>query len=239
MVLWGTIVNAIAIIVGGLIGSVLLRISEGMSKTVMQGLGLAIAVLGITMTFKSTNFLIVIVSLVLGGIIGEVMKIEYRLQQLGNWLEKTVRRGEESSPNKNSIAEGFITATLVYCIGSMAILGSIDSGLRHNHDILYTKSILDGVSAIIFASSLGFGVLLSAIPVFLYQGAIAICATFITLFMSTADLNNIIAEVTAVGGVLVVGIGLNILEIKRINVANLLPSIFIASISVPLVQHWS
>ena len=239
MVLWGTIVNAIAIIVGGLIGFVLPRISEGMSKTVMQGLGLAVAVLGITMTFKSTNFLIVIVSLVLGGIIGELMKIEYRLQQLGNWLEKTVRRGEKSSPNKNSIAEGFITATLVYCIGSMAILGSIDSGLRHNHDILYTKSILDGVSAIIFASSLGFGVILSAIPVFLYQGAIAICATFITLFMSTADLNNIIAEVTAVGGVLVVGIGLNILEIKRINVANLLPSIFIASVSVPLVQQWS
>jgi uncharacterized membrane protein YqgA involved in biofilm formation len=245
MALWGTIINALAIIIGGLIGSLLPRISEGIRNTVMQGLGLAIAVLGMTMAFKSANFLIVIISLVLGGIIGEGLKIESRLQQLGDWLEKVVRGGEKPKTNKGSIAEGFVTATLVYCIGAMAILGSIDSGLRHNHDILYTKSMLDGISAVVFASTLGIGVIFSAVPVFLYQGLIALSATLITLLVSASDLTTAIANVTAVGGVLIIGIGLNILDIKRIHVANLLPSIFVAAVSVPLYQetidifqHW-
>jgi uncharacterized membrane protein YqgA involved in biofilm formation len=238
MALWGTIINALAIIIGGLIGSGLPRISEGIRKTVMQGLGLAIAVLGMTMAFKSANFLIVIISLVLGGIIGEFLKIELRLQQLGDWLERTVKGGKPSNPGKGSIAEGFVTATLVYCIGAMAILGAIDSGLRFNHDILYTKSMLDGISAIIFASTLGIGVIFSAVPVFLYQGIIALSATLITLLVNASDLTTAIANVTAVGGVLIIGIGLNILEIKRIHVANLLPSILIAAVSVPIYQQF-
>jgi uncharacterized membrane protein YqgA involved in biofilm formation len=237
MVLWGTIINAVAIIIGGLIGSGLPRISQGIRNTVMQGLGLAIAVLGMTMAFKSANFLIVIISLVLGGIIGEWLQIELRLQQLGDWLERLVKGGAQSNTNKGSIAEGFVTATLVYCIGAMAILGSIDSGLRHNHDILYTKSMLDGISALIFASTLGIGVIFSAVPVFIYQGLIALSATLITLLVSASDLTTAIANVTAVGGILIIGIGLNILEIKRIHVANLLPSIFIAAVSVPLYQQ--
>ncbi|MBP1153723.1 MULTISPECIES: DUF554 domain-containing protein [unclassified Paenibacillus] len=233
MALWGTIINALAIIAGGLLGSLVLpRISEGIRNTVMQGLGISIAVLGITMALKSENFLIVIISIVVGGIIGEVMRIEYRLNQLGLWVEKQFHREEKADPNTGSIAEGFVTATLIYCIGAMAILGSIDSGLRHNHDILYTKSILDGISAVILSSTLGIGVTLSAAPVFLYQGTIALTATLFTLFISDADLSAIITEVTAVGGVLIIGIGLNILHIKKINVANLLPSIFIAAVIV-------
>lgn len=114
----------------------------------------------------------------------------------------------------------------------MAILGSIDSGLRHNHDILYTKSMLDGISAVILSSTLGIGVTLSAVPVFLYQGTIALTSTLFTLFISEADLSAVITEVTAVGGVLIIGIGLNILHIKNINVANLLPSIVIAAVIV-------
>jgi uncharacterized membrane protein YqgA involved in biofilm formation len=233
MALWGTIVNALAIIAGALLGTLLPRISEGIRSTVMQGLGLAIIVLGMTMAFKSSNFLIVIISLVLGGIIGEVLRIELRLHQLGNWLENLVRKGPKIE-GQTSIAEGFVTATLVYCIGAMAILGSIDSGLRHNHGILYTKSMLDGFSAIIFASTLGIGVVFSAAPVFLYQGAIALAATLISLLLSDASLNAIIVEVTAVGGVLIIGIGINILAIKKINVANLLPSVLIAAASVPI-----
>jgi uncharacterized membrane protein YqgA involved in biofilm formation len=130
---------------------------------------------------------------------------------------------------------------LVYCIGAMAIIGSIDSGLRHDHGILYTKSMLDGFSAIIFASTLGIGVIFSAVPVLIYQGVIAVAATFITLMISDASLNAIIVEVTAVGGVLIIGIGINILQIKKINVANLLPSLLIAAISVPVnkqVSDW-
>jgi len=235
MALWGTIINAIAIIAGGLLGSFLPRISDGIRQTVMQGLGLALVVLGITMALKSSNLLIVIISLVVGGIIGELLQIESRLQQLGLWLERLVHRLGKPDSKKGSIAEGFVTATLIYCIGAMAVLGSIDSGLRNNHDILYTKSMLDGISAIIFASTLGIGVIFSSIPVFIYQGLIALTASFIYLFLSSVELNAIIAEITGVGGVLILGIGINILGIKKINVANLLPSIVIAAVSVMFI----
>lgn len=235
MALWGTIINAIAIIAGGLLGSLLPRISEGMRQTVMQGLGLVITVLGISMALKSSNLLIVIISLVLGAIIGELLRIEYRLQQLGLWIEKTVQRTAIMRRSKGNIAEGFVTATLVYCIGAMAILGAIDSGLRDNHDILYTKSMLDGISAIIFASTLGIGVIFSSIPVFLYQGVIALAASFIYLLVDQTQLDAIINEVTAVGGVLIIGLGINILGLLKISVANLLPSIFIA-VAVVLVM---
>ncbi len=238
MALWGTIINAIAIIAGGLIGSLLPRISDGMRNTVMQGLGLVIAVLGMSMALKSSNLLIIIISLVLGGIIGELLGVESKLQRVGQWLEKVLQRGGKSGNIKGSIAEGFVTATLVYCIGAMAILGAIDSGLRNNHDILYTKSMLDGISSIIFASTLGIGVIFSSIPVFIYQGMIALSASLLFLFVSSTELNAIIAEVTAVGGVLIIGIGVNILGITKINVANLLPSILIAAISVLLTIHF-
>jgi uncharacterized protein len=232
MVLWGTIVNTVAIVCGALIGSRLNRISEGIRNTVMQGIGLAVCVLGITMAFKTQNFLILLSSLVIGGVIGELIRVDYWLDQMGLALESRFGAG-----GKNSIATGFVTATLMYCVGAMAILGSMDSGLRHNHDILYTKSMLDGFSSIIFASTLGIGVLFSAIPVFLYQGVIAVASTFISSFISESLLQSIITEVTAAGGILIVGIGLNILDIKRVNVANLLPAIFIAAIAVWMIDR--
>ncbi|GIQ67825.1 DUF554 domain-containing protein [Xylanibacillus composti] len=241
MALWGTIVNTAAIILGGLLGSLLPRVSEGVRRTVIQGLGLALMVLGVTMALETANILIVIASLVLGGLMGEWMKLEDRLHRLGAWLEQTVQRftRTKTGEGKGSIAEGFVTATLVYCIGAMAILGALDGGLRQDHTILYTKSMLDGVSAVIFASTLGIGVIFSSIPVFLYQGSIALAASFIYLFVSETQMLGLIAEVTAVGGVLIVGIGLNILEIKKINVANLLPSLLIAIVLVSAVPYWN
>jgi uncharacterized membrane protein YqgA involved in biofilm formation len=237
MPLWGTIVNALAIVIGSLIGTILPRIPERIQNTVMQGLGIAIIVLGTTMAFKSANFLIVIVSVVLGGVIGELLKIEHLLEQLGKWLEKSLNRLLKNKGGGSlNVAEGFVTATLVYCIGAMAILGAIESGLKHEHDILYTKSMLDGISAIVFTSTLGIGVIFSSVPVFLYQGIIALSATLITLFVSNDALNAVITEVTAVGGVLIIGIGLNILAIKKIHVANLLPSLLIAAIAVMILQ---
>jgi uncharacterized membrane protein YqgA involved in biofilm formation len=236
MALWGTIVNALAIIAGGLIGSLLPRISEGIRKTVTQGLGISILVLGIMLAIKSSNFLLLVISIAAGGILGELLRIDYRLHQLGIWFEKLVRRGKQAAEGEKSVAEAFVTTTLVYCIGAMAILGPIDSGLRHNHDILYTKSLLDGFLSIIFASALGIGVIFSAAPVFVYQGLIALGASLITLFMSSTTLNETILQVTAVGGVLIIGIGINILNIIKINVANLLPSIFIAAVSIPLLD---
>jgi uncharacterized membrane protein YqgA involved in biofilm formation len=233
MALWGTIVNAAAIILGGLLGIVLPGIPEQVKRTVMQGLGLAVAVLGLTMALKTDNLLIMIVSLVLGALLGEWLKLERRLEQAGAWLE---RKSGSLARGRGRFAEGFVTATLVYCVGAMAILGSIDSGLRHNHLILYTKSLLDGFSAIIFASTLGVGVLFSALPVFLYQGAIALCASLITLVVGDETLNAMIKEVSAVGGVLIVGIGLNVLEIRRIHVGNLLPSLLIAALAAAVSQ---
>ncbi|MDF2927646.1 MAG: rane protein [Paenibacillaceae bacterium] len=234
MVLLGTLVNAFSILVGGILGLALPKLSQGVRTTVMQGLGLAVAVQGIMMALKTNNLLIVIGSLVVGGLAGELFKVEAGLEKLGQTLERSV-----GAKAKGKVAAGFVTTTLIYCVGAMAILGSIDSGIRHNHDMLYTKSMLDGFSAIIFASTLGVGVLFSSLPVLLYQGAIALSATLITSFISTQMLDAITAEITSVGGILIIGIGLNILEIKKINVANLLPSVVVAALLVPIVAYFS
>lgn len=234
MVLWGTLVNTFSILLGGILGLALPKLSQGIKTTVMQGLGLAVAVQGVMMTFKTSNLLIVIGSLVIGGVIGELLKVEKGLEKLGQQLERLV-----GSKAKGKVATGFVTTTLIYCVGAMAILGSIDSGVRLNHDMLYTKAMLDGFSAIIFASTLGVGVLFSSLPVLLYQGAIALSATLITSFISAGMLDAITAEITSVGGILIIGIGMNILEIKKINVANLLPSVVVAALLVPLVSYFS
>ncbi|MCF6094669.1 DUF554 domain-containing protein [Microaerobacter geothermalis] len=234
MVLLGTIVNALAIIVGAVIGSFFSSVSSNLKRTVMQGIGLSVMILGISMGLKTENILVVILSLVIGGIIGELMKVEKRLDQLGELLEKTI-----GGKGNKKIVTGFVTATLVYTIGAMAILGALDSGLRENHDILYTKAMLDGFSSIIFSSTLGIGVAFSAIPVFLYQGLIAISATYIEKLISEALLQQMITEITSTGGILIVAIAINLLEIKKINVANLLPSMLIVAILVPLISYLS
>jgi len=229
--LLGTLVNTLAIAAGALLGRLLSGIPESIRQTVMQGIALAVIVLGVKMSLDTNNILIMIVSIVLGSIIGELMGIDKNLNRLGQWLEKRM-----GGNRQGTIATGFVTATLVYCIGAMGVLGSLDSGLRNNHDILYTKSMLDGLSAIIFSSTLGIGVIFSAIPVFLYQGTIALLATQINSLVSPAMLEAILAEVTAVGGLMIIAIGINILELRKINVANMLPALVIAAVSVPLVE---
>ncbi|MFM1653493.1 DUF554 domain-containing protein [Brevibacillus sp. B_LB10_24] len=235
MIFIGTLVNAAAIIAGAVIGKLLSRIPDGIRKTVMQGLGLAVVFLGLQMSFKTQNFLLLIISLVIGSILGEIIRIEHYLNVAGQWLES-----KAGDPNKGgSIATGFVNATLVYCIGAMAVLGAMDSGLRGNHDILFTKAMIDGFSSVIFTSTMGIGVAFAAIPVLLYQGAIAILSTQIYNFIGSDMLNSILAEVTAVGGLLIVGIGINILELKKINVANMLPSLVIAAVSVPIADWFT
>jgi hypothetical protein len=231
VILLGTLVNAIAIIAGALLGRLLSGIPESIRKTVMQGIGLAIVLLGIKMSLETQNFLLVILSIVIGSILGELIGIESGLNKLGQWLESKM-----GGRSQGSIATGFVTTTLVYCIGAMAVLGAMDSGLRNNHEILYTKAMLDGFSAIIFSSTLGIGVLFSAVPVFLYQGAIALLSTQIYNFVSQETLDAMLVEVTAVGGLMIIAIGINILELKKINVANMLPALVIAAIGVPIVR---
>lgn len=232
MALLGTIVNTIAVVAGSLLGLLLPRMPDRMKTTITQGLGLAIIVLGMSMAFETDHVLIMIASLVLGGATGEWLKLDARLDALGRRLEQTVIRilGSRGSGKAGNIAQSFVTATLVYCVGAMAVLGAIDGGLRNNHDILYTKSMLDGIASVIFASTMGIGVLFSAIPVFLYQGSIALAAGAIMLVLSETVLDAVITEVTAVGGALIVGIGLSILGIKAVNVTNLLPAVFYAGL---------
>lgn len=234
MILLGTLVNAVAIVAGALLGRLLTRIPESIRQTVMQGIGLAVIVLGIKMALGTDNILLLIVSIVVGAIMGEWIRIDHGLNQMGKWLERKVGGNKEGS-----IATGFVTATLVYCIGAMGVLGALDSGLRNNHDILYTKALLDGFSAILFTSTLGIGVLFSAIPVFVYQGLIALLSTQINNLVSQEMLDAILLEVTAVGGLMIIAIGINILELKKIQVANMLPALVIAALGVPFAAWLS
>ncbi|WP_426450942.1 DUF554 domain-containing protein [Paenibacillus sp. S-38] len=242
--LWGTGVNAAAIVAGGLAGLLLQRMSDGMRRTVMQGIGLALIALGVSMALKSDQFLLIAACLTLGGILGELVGVEQGLERLGALLERGVnaltrrlRQGTGPGAQEGRLAAGFVNATLVFCIGAMAVLGPLDSGLRGDHVVLYTKSLLDGFLSIIFASTMGVGVAFSALPVFLYQGMIALAASWIASGLDEVLLGDIIRQVTAVGGVLIIGVGINLLELRRIHVANLLPALVFAALAVP-VTGW-
>lgn len=225
MILLGTIVNVLLILVGSILGILLKRgIEKRYEDLIMSALGLVTAVIGITFAIKSQNMLIVVVSLVIGALIGEWIDIDSKLNKVGDWLKDKVKgKGETGLEEESRIGEGFVTATLLFCVGSMAIMGALDSGLRGDHTILYTKSIMDGISALIFASSMGIGVALSAFPILIYQGGIALMAQTVQPYLSDA----MMIEMNAVGGILLIGIGLSLLDIKRIKVSNLLPALII------------
>ena len=216
----GTIVNSLAIVIGAFIGLFLKgSINKKVSDTIMNGLALCVIYIGISGALKGDNTIIMIISITLGGFIGEIIDIDKKLEILGRKIEKRFNK----NGGKVSVAQGFVSATLLFCVGSMAIVGSLESGLNGNHDTLYAKSILDGISSIIFASTLGIGVMLSAIIVFIYQGSITLVASFLSIFLNEVVINNM----TAVGSLLIVGLGLNILGVTKIKVSNLLPSIVI------------
>lgn len=224
LVLWGSIVNAIAIISGTLLG-VAVKFPERVSQTIMNALGLAVVIIGISMGLKSENILIPIAALVIGGIIGEIANIEGWITRLGQALQSYVK-GRKDKVGGPDLTQGFLTATLVFCVGAMAVVGGLNSGLQGDHQVLYAKSMLDGICAIFFAASLGIGVGFSAIPVFLYQGGIALLATIIAPILS----EPVIMELTATGGMLILGIGLNIFGLTKIAVGNMLPAIVVAVI---------
>ncbi len=217
----GTIVNALAIIAGSLLGLLFNKgISENYKEIVMSGVGLAVMLIGIKSALVSNSLLVVIFSVILGALIGEFLAIEKHLESLGRFLESKVAA---KSSDTSSFARGFVTASLVFCVGSMAIVGSLESGLTGNHQTLFAKSILDGVTSIIFASAMGLGVMFSSISVFFYQGLITITAVFMKNFL----VPETIEQMTSVGGLLILAIGLNMLKITTIRVGNLLPGIFL------------
>jgi uncharacterized membrane protein YqgA involved in biofilm formation len=221
--MFGNNVNAIVIIIGSFIGLLLKNgLKERFKSIVINGVGLAVIFIGATSTIgglldENSEPILFIISLVIGGIIGEWIGIEKRLNQLGEFIQ-----GKFKSEGGN-IAQGFVAASLLFCIGTMAILGALDSGLKGNHDILLAKSVLDGVMAIILTSTMGIGVIFSAFIVFLYQGIIVLFAGIVEPYL-TAD---IIREMSIVGGILIFSLGLDLLEIKKIKTGNYLPAIFI------------
>lgn len=225
----GTIVNVVVIIIGSFLGILLKKgIPEKYKETILQGIGLATLLIGLKMGFKANNELVVILSLVLGALVGEILKIDYHLDVFGEKLQAKL------GPQEGDFVKGFVTSSLIFCVGAMAILGAIESGLLGNHKILFAKSALDFITSLILSSSLGIGVLFSALPVLIYQGLITMLAS---------GLNGILIEpvinyMSATGGMLIVGIAFNILGIKQINVANLLPGIFIVVALVFLGLRW-
>jgi hypothetical protein len=223
----GTIVNSLTIIIGCFIGLILKgRFPDRLRIILFQGIGLATLMIGAQMAIQGTKILPIILSLIIGGIIGETIDIEKKLDKLGDKIKSLFNNQE----GKERFTEGFIAASLLFCVGSMAVMGAIEEGMNGNPDILLAKSALDGISSIIFAASFGIGVIFSAIPVFIYQGTITQIAHLIKNYI-TVDMIN---EMTAVGGVLIIGLSLGILEIKKIKVANLLPSLLIILMLTPL-----
>ena len=183
--------------------------------------------IGLSGALKTGDTLCMIICMVAGALIGAAINIEKRLNDLGAFLERKVTRGTGET---GSVAKGFVTASLLFCVGAMAIVGAMDSGLRGDHSTLIAKSALDGISAIFFASSLGIGVGLSAFAVLIYQGAIALLAMWIEPLLT----ETVITEMSAVGGLLIAGIGLNMIYDKHIPVGNLLPAIFLPMLYIPL-----
>lgn len=220
----GTIANAAAIICGALAGIVLRRgLPEKWQQTIMQGVALCIVVIGLQMAFKTANIVIVVVSLVIGSIIGEYFDIEGNLQKLGSWIASKVYHGKDGS-FAAQLARGFISSTLIFCIGAMAVVGALQDGLKQDPTILYAKATLDGIISVILTANLGIGVAFSAFSVFIYQGCLTLLAAFLQTVMTEAVLN----EITACGGVLITAIGINMLKILEIRISNQLPAIFIA-----------
>lgn len=219
MILKGTLVNILAVAAGCMVGlSVGQFLSDRMRNTMMAGLGLAVLLIGLQLALESQQLMIVIGSIILGGLLGEAMNIEGRLERFGQHLQKKF-----SASGK--VAEGFVTASLLYCVGAMAIMGALQDGLGNEPTILYAKAALDGVASIALASTLGIGVLFSILPLLLYQGSITLAAAMATVVLT----EPVVIEMNAVGGLLIIAISFDIMGLKRLPVGNLLPGVFLAA----------
>lgn len=226
----GTIVNVAAVVVGGLAGTFVKNgLPQKFKTIIMQSIGLSVLMIGMSGALQGIYRVVddgkldrqfimtMIFSLVIGSVLGEWIDIEDKLERLGQWFQSKFAKGE------STFAQGFVTASLIYCVGAMAIVGSLEDGLTGNTGTLFAKSILDGVSAIVFAATMGIGVSFSALPILFYQGSITLLAGLVKPWLN----DIIISQISLVGSILILGIGLSLLEIKKIKVGNMLPAIFI------------
>lgn len=224
------IVNAVVVVLGGLLGLALGgRLQERHTQTIVAALGICTVVIGITSAIDTSNILIVIICLVIGTILGELLQIEHRLDTLGDWLKAKVAKN-----GGGRFTEGFVTASLLFCVGSMAIMGSFDAGLRGDYNTIFAKSALDCVMAVTFAATMGVGVLFAGASVLIYQGALTLLAALVEPYLSAP----VIVEMSAVGGVMLIGTGMNILGLtkERIKVGNMLPAIVLPVFWFPIAE---
>lgn len=242
--LLGTFVNTATVLIGSSAGLLLRwlmgqlsdraaqtnRLGDKLQTTIMQGLALCTLYMGISGTFRGNNSLIAILSIAIGALIGELLDLDGAMQRLGSWVQKKLSRLPESLGG-TTIAEGFVTASLLFCVGAMTIVGALNSGLTGNHDMLFAKSLLDGISSIVFSASLGIGVALSAVVILVYQSAITLAASALAPFLSDAA----ISEMTCTGSLVIMAISLNMLGVTKIKVMNLLPAIFIPILLIRII----
>lgn len=234
--LTGTIINSLAILAGSLLGLVLQAATHRSSKDVdvggiggrlqtivMEGMSLCVLYIGISGSLKGQNTLIAIISIAIGAVVGELLDLDRRMHTLGDWVQAKTARLIHTQEGAPSVADGFVAASLLFCVGAMAIVGSLENGLTGNYDTLKAKSVIDGIAAIVFASSLGVGVAFSAVAIILYQGAISLAAGLLSPLLS----DTVIAEMTCVGSLLIVALSLNMLNVTKIKVMNLVPAIFL------------
>ena len=223
----GVLVNVIAVVIGGILGLLLKKgIPSHVEKGVMAALGLCCMVIGIQGALDGADTLIVIISMVVGAIVGGIIDIDKGVNRLGAWVEKRFQKDGGSV----SVAEGFVSATLLFCVGAMTIVGSLNSGLRGDHAMLFTKSLLDFFSGMMMAVSLGIGVALSAVSILVVQGGIALLAGVLEPLLSSIP--GSVEQIACVGSVMIIAIGMNLIGITKIKVANFLPGIIVAPIAV-------
>lgn len=217
----GTLVNVAAVIVGSLAGLLLKKgIPEKISDTVMKGVALCVLYIGISGSLVGKNTLITIISMVIGAVIGTLLDLDGKLNRFGERIQEKLKGRAGAG---SSVAEGFVAASLLFCVGAMAVVGSMQSGISGEHSTLFTKALLDGISSIVLASTLGIGVILAAGAVLVYQGAITLLAQWVAPFLS----DYAVAEMSCVGSLLIVALALNMLGITKLKTANYLPAIFI------------
>lgn len=220
----GVIVNTITIIGGGIIGLIINKgIPERLNKTIMDGIALVVMYIGISGALKGDNPLYVVICISIGAFIGELIDFDKLLNKFGEYMDKKFSKNKVDEDDDKELSRGFVSASLLFCVGAMAVVGAIQSGLNGDHSTLLAKSVLDGVSSIFFAASMGLGVILSSIAVFIYEGIIALGAGALSSILSDA----VVTYMTCVGSLLIFALGLNMLKICNIKVANLLPSMFI------------
>ena len=221
--MWGTIINSAAIIVGGLIGTFFNKnLPQRFQSIVFQAMGLCTIIIGLSMALKMEHMLLCVLSLLAGGLLGELLRLDHQLDKLSDQIKHKIKIKNER------FSEGFVSTSLLFCVGAMAILGAVEEGSGQYPNLLLTKSVMDGFSAIAFAAAFGVGVIFSSVPVFIYQGLL----TLLVIFFGSLLSDSIINELSAVGGVLLIGLGVNLLGLKPINVLNLLPSLIFVGVFV-------